>query len=177
MYVHINVYVQLTLDPWGVIGSIPSADEVPSITLQSALPYLRFCSHEWIQPTTNHAALDMVLPLAVVWVADAGSDPRLLWLWCRPLVTAPIRPLAWEPPYVVGAAQGKAKRQKKKKKKKDKLGEPYQLLFKTKQNKTKNLLGYLIRIDEPLSMWPYRKEQGERSGLIHRHGYKWIITF
>ena len=40
----------------------------------------------------------------------------LLWLWCRPAATAPIRPLAWEPPYAVGAAQEMAKRQKKKKK-------------------------------------------------------------
>jgi len=26
-------------------------------------------------------------------------DPTLLWLWCRPVATAPIQPLAWEPPY------------------------------------------------------------------------------
>jgi len=44
-----------------------------------------------------------------------GSDPELLWLWCRPAATAPIRPLAWELPYAVGAAQEMAKRQKKKK--------------------------------------------------------------
>ena len=31
-----------------------------------------------------------------------GSDPALLWLWCRPAATAPIRPLAWEPPYAAG---------------------------------------------------------------------------
>uniref|UniRef100_A0A8D0YNA3 Uncharacterized protein n=1 Tax=Sus scrofa TaxID=9823 RepID=A0A8D0YNA3_PIG len=34
-----------------------------------------------------------------------GSDPALLWLWRRPVATAPIRPLAWEPPYAAGAAQ------------------------------------------------------------------------
>ena len=28
-----------------------------------------------------------------------GLDLALLWLWCRPAATAPIRPLAWEPPY------------------------------------------------------------------------------
>ena len=27
-----------------------------------------------------------------------------LWLWCRPVAVAPIRPLAWEPPYAAGAA-------------------------------------------------------------------------
>ena len=44
-----------------------------------------------------------------------GSDHELLWLWCRPAATTPIRPLAWESPYAVGAALEKTKRQKKKK--------------------------------------------------------------
>ena len=34
----------------------------------------------------------------------SGSDPQLLWLWCRPAATALIRPLAWETPYAKGAA-------------------------------------------------------------------------
>jgi len=42
----------------------------------------------------------------------SGLDIVLLWLWCRPAGTAPIQPLAWEPPYAKGAA---LKRQKKKK--------------------------------------------------------------
>ena len=46
-----------------------------------------------------------------------GSDPKLLWLWHRPVASAPIRPLAWEPPYAAGVAQENAKRQGKKKKK------------------------------------------------------------
>ena len=33
-----------------------------------------------------------------------GLDLSLLWLWGRLAATAPIRPLAWEPPYSVGAA-------------------------------------------------------------------------
>ena len=41
-----------------------------------------------------------------------GLDLTLLWLWCRPAAIAPIRLLAWEPPYAVGVA---LKRQKKKK--------------------------------------------------------------
>ena len=44
-----------------------------------------------------------------------GSDPALLWLWCRQAATAPIRPLAWEPPYATGVALEKTKRPKKKK--------------------------------------------------------------
>ena len=40
-----------------------------------------------------------------------GSDPALLWR--RPVATAPIRPLAWEPPYAMGAAQENGKKTKK----------------------------------------------------------------
>ena len=44
-----------------------------------------------------------------------GSYPVLLWLWRRPVATALIQPLAWEPPHPMGAALEKAKRPKKKK--------------------------------------------------------------
>ena len=44
-----------------------------------------------------------------------GLDPSLLWLWCRLAATVLVQPLAWEPPYVVGAT---LKRQKKKEKRK-----------------------------------------------------------
>ena len=33
-----------------------------------------------------------------------------MWLWRRLVASAPIRPLAWEPPYAVGAAQENGKR-------------------------------------------------------------------
>ena len=39
-----------------------------------------------------------------------GWDPELLWLWHRWAATAPVEPLAWEPPYAAGAALEKAKR-------------------------------------------------------------------
>ena len=42
-----------------------------------------------------------------------GSDLAWLWLWCRPVTTAPIRPLSWKPPYAVGAALKSQKKQKK----------------------------------------------------------------
>ena len=48
-------------------------------------------------------------------------DAALLWLWPRPAATAPIGPLAWEPPCGAGAAlksQKKKKERKKEKKKK-----------------------------------------------------------
>ena len=47
-----------------------------------------------------------------------GSDPTLLWLWCRPAATALIRPLAWEPPYAAGMALEKTKTKQNKKTKK-----------------------------------------------------------
>ena len=40
-----------------------------------------------------------------------SSDRVLQWLWCRLVATAPIRLLAWEPPYAAGVA---LKRPKKK---------------------------------------------------------------
>ena len=39
-----------------------------------------------------------------------GSDPTLLRLWRRPAATAPITPLAWEPPYAAGAVLEKGKK-------------------------------------------------------------------
>ena len=41
-----------------------------------------------------------------------SSDPAWLWLWRRPVATALIGSLAWEPPYASGVA---LKRPKKKK--------------------------------------------------------------
>ena len=46
-----------------------------------------------------------------------GSDPVFLWLRHRPVATALIRSLTWEPPHAMGVALEKTKRQKKKKKK------------------------------------------------------------
>ena len=52
---------------------------------------------------------------------EAGSIPGLvqrvkdlvlLWLWCGPEATAPIGPLAWEPPYAVSAALKMTKNKK-----------------------------------------------------------------
>ena len=45
-----------------------------------------------------------------------GSDLTLLWLWRKPMATAPIRPLAWEPPDAVGVALKRQKNLKIKKK-------------------------------------------------------------
>ena len=41
-----------------------------------------------------------------------SSDPALLWMWCRPMATALIGPLDWEPTYAVGVAIKKKKKKK-----------------------------------------------------------------
>ena len=45
-----------------------------------------------------------------------GSDPTLLWLWCRLVAAALIQTLAWEPPRDPSAALKRQKTQEKKKK-------------------------------------------------------------
>ena len=41
-----------------------------------------------------------------------GSDPALLWLWCRLTAAALIQPLSWEPPYAAGVALQRPKTNK-----------------------------------------------------------------
>ena len=45
-----------------------------------------------------------------------GSDPALLWLWCRAPAITLIEPLAWEPQYAMGVALKRQKKRRKKKK-------------------------------------------------------------
>ena len=44
----------------------------------------------------------------------------MLWLWCRLAATAPIEPIAWELPYVMGVEKIKIKGKKERKGKKEK---------------------------------------------------------
>ena len=68
-----------------------------------------------------------------------GSDLALLWLWCRLVDTAPIRPLAWEPPYAASAAR---KRQEKEK-----------LMTGIKQPSLLLLLTCPFPIHTPVQLW------------------------
>ena len=43
-----------------------------------------------------------------------GLDLALLWLWRRLVAAVPIRPLAWELPYAVGAVLKKKEKRREK---------------------------------------------------------------
>ena len=70
---------------------------------------------QWLTNLTRNHEVVGSIPGLAQWVEDlalsmscgvghrCGSDLVLLWLWCRPAAAALIPPLAWEPPYAVGA--------------------------------------------------------------------------
>ena len=68
-----------------------------------------FCCNSGVtKPTIIHEDTGLIPDLI-----SRLKDPALLWLWCRPVAIALIKPLAWELPYAVGAALPTAKKKKK----------------------------------------------------------------
>ena len=63
-----------------------------------------------------------------------GLDLALLWLWTKPVATAPIGPLAWEPPYAAGVALKRQKDQHKQTKNKKTLETGVSILAQQKQS-------------------------------------------
>ena len=83
------------------------------------------CGSSITKHTSIHEDLSSI-PSLTQWVKDSvlsmshgvscrcSSDPKLLWLWCRPVATARFQPIARELSYATGAAlkwQKKKKRQ------------------------------------------------------------------
>ena len=63
---------------------------------------------QWLMHPTRNREVVGSIPGLARWVKDLA----LLWLWHRPVATALVRPLAWEPPYAAGAALEKTKKKK-----------------------------------------------------------------
>ena len=68
----------------------------------------------WVRSLASLSGLGPGIAVSCGVGCRRGSDPALLWLWRRLVAAAPIRPLAWEPPYTAGAAQEIAKKDKNK---------------------------------------------------------------
>ena len=87
---------------------------VRSLALLSGLR-IQYCCELWCR-------LQMLLRSVVAVSCGVGhrqgSDLALLWLWCRLAATGPIRPLAWEPPYAMGAALERKEKKKERGRKK-----------------------------------------------------------
>ena len=58
----------------------------------------------WVQLLASLSGLRIQCAMSCGVGRRHGLDPVLLWLWCRLVAVALIRPLAWELPYAAGAS-------------------------------------------------------------------------
>ena len=98
---------------------------------------------------------DLALPVSCGTGHRHGSDPELLWLWCRTAATALIRTLAWEPPYAERAAQEMAKRQKHTNK--TKQGVPIVVQWLRNPTRNHEVAGSIPGLAQGLRIWHCRE--------------------
>ena len=81
-----------------------------------------------------------------------GSDPAMLWLWCKPAAAAPMPALAWELPYAACAAIKSKKQTNKNQKPKNTISSTWL----TDQLNKWNTLHWAYRLHNSLSpVWPH----------------------
>ena len=100
-----------------------------------------------------------------------GLDLVLLWLCCGPVATAPIGPLAWEPPYAAGAAQEMAKRQKQTNKQKTTTNKN-QKKKKTKRTTCSKVMDSFLRLSRSRMGLLFLEDTDHSAGqLSYKHDY------
>ena len=62
------------------------------------------CEDTGLLPGPAHWVKDLGFSMSCDVVCRHSLDLAWLWLWYRPVATAQIPPLAWEPPYATGVA-------------------------------------------------------------------------
>ena len=104
-----------------------------------------------------------------------GSDAELLWLWRRPEATAPIGPLAWEPPY---AWERPKKSQNKKNPKKNLFNFERSVDFQrvTKIVESHVLFTRLPSMVISFFFWPHSGHMESASNLSHSCGNTRSLT-
>ena len=107
IYLGIKFWIKQALEKWATSLIIREANlnyseyltPVKMTMIQKSLHGVPVVVQWLTNPTRNQEVVGSIPGLAQ-WIVD----PVLLWLWCRPEATAPIRPLAWEPPCADSAA-------------------------------------------------------------------------
>ena len=113
LVLHLSLYAILSLFSCMVWGYVPVSlicmrlSRFPSNACWKDCLFPILCSCLLCQRLIDHRCLGLFLGSIGLSVCFGTSTTLswLLWLWRRPVATAPIQPLAWEPPYARGAAQ------------------------------------------------------------------------